>query len=132
MASITQEIVIEAGADQVWEVIGDFDAGPSRMAPGFVVETRVEDGCRVVTFASGTVVRERRVSVDHDTRRIVYTVVGGSVQPEHDNAAMQVIPDGEGRCRFVWIRDVLPDDLAGPMAATMAEAVAVIKRTLDG
>jgi hypothetical protein len=108
MASIRKEILIEASAENVWEVIGDFAAGPSRMAPGFVLDTQVEADCRIVTFADGTVVQERRVCVDHDTRRIVYTVVGGTVQPEHDNASMQVLADGERQCLLIWIRDVLP------------------------
>ena len=101
MASISQEIVIEADAQDVWAVIGEFATGPSRMAPGFGVDTRPEDDCRVVTFADGTVVRERFVGVDHDARRIVYSIVGGSVVPEHDNASMQIVADGERRCRLL-------------------------------
>ncbi|RSM77048.1 SRPBCC family protein [Amycolatopsis sp. WAC 01375] len=132
MASISKEIVIESGADDVWEVIGDFGAGPSRMAPGFALDTKAETDHRVVTFADGTVVRERRVTVDNDTRRIVYSVVGGSVRPEHDSASMQVFADGERRCRLVWTRDVLPDELAAPMAEAMSRGLDVIKRTLDG
>ncbi|TDP97887.1 SRPBCC family protein [Labedaea rhizosphaerae] len=131
MASISKEIVIESSAEDVWEVIGDFAAGPSRMAPGFVLDTQAEGDCRIVTFVNGTVVRERRVSVDHDTRRIVYAVVGGDVQPEHDNASMQVVADGERRCRLVWIRDVLPDELSASMADAMSHGLEVIKRTLD-
>ncbi|HWO63303.1 MAG TPA: SRPBCC family protein [Umezawaea sp.] len=131
MASISREIVIEAGAEDVWEVVADFAAGPSRMAPGFVVDTRVEADHRVVTFADGTVVRERLVTIDHDTRRIVYSVVGGSVRPEHDNASMRVVADGERRCLLVWSRDVLPDALAAPMAEAMARGLEVTKRTLD-
>ncbi|MFI5561578.1 SRPBCC family protein [Amycolatopsis japonica] len=131
MASIGNEIMVESSAEAVWEVIGDFGTGPSRMAPGFVVDTRIEDGCRVVTFADGTVVRERCVTVDHDTRRIVYAVIGGTVRPDHDNASMQVFADGERRCRLVWARDVLPDALAAPMAEAMSRGLEVIKRTLD-
>ncbi|MGW4395339.1 SRPBCC family protein [Amycolatopsis nivea] len=131
MATIREEAVLESSADDVWEVIGDFAAGPRRMAPGFVLDSRAEEDCRVVTFANGTVVRERRVGVDHDTRRIVYAVVGGDVRPEHDNASMQVLADGEQRCRLVWIRDVLPDELAAPMRKTMSAGLEVIKRTLD-
>ena len=131
MASISREIVIESGAEDVWQVIGDFATGPSRMAQGFVVDTKTEAGFRIVTFADGTVVRERLIAVDHDARRIVYSVVGGDVQPEHDNAAMQVVADGKTRCRLVWIRDVLPDALAAPMAEAMSHGIAVIKRTLD-
>jgi len=39
--------------------------------------------------------------------------------------------EGEGRCRFVWSRDVLPDELARPFLAAMREAGAVIRRTLE-
>ncbi|GAB3164983.1 hypothetical protein GCM10027258_87250 [Amycolatopsis stemonae] len=131
MTFISRETVIEAAAGDVWEVIGDFAAGPSRMAPGFVVGTRAEGDCRVVTFADGTVVRERRIGVDHDLRRIAYSVVGGSVRPEHDHAVMQVFADGVRRCRLVWSRDVLPEALAGSMAEAMARGLGVVKRPLD-
>lgn len=129
MASISREIVIEASADVVWKVIGDFATGPSNMAPGFVTDTRTEDDARIVTFANGTVVRERLVTKDDDAKRLVYSVVGGTVTPEHDNAAMQVIAEGE-RCRLVWTRDVLPDELATPMGEAMAYGMSVIKKTL--
>ncbi|SFO34469.1 hypothetical protein [Amycolatopsis rubida] len=62
---------------------------------------------------------------------MVYAVVGGDVRPEHDNASMQVLADSEQRCRLLWTRDVLPDDLAAPMSKTMPAGMAVIKRALD-
>ena len=130
MASIRREVVIEASADDVWKVIGDFATGPSRMSPGYVVDTQAEADERVVTFANGAVVRERRITVDHDARRIVYSIVGGVIEPEHDNAAMQVIAAGD-RCRLTWIRDVLPDELAAPIAESMSQGIEVIKKTLD-
>ncbi|PRY41368.1 SRPBCC family protein [Umezawaea tangerina] len=131
MASISKDVLIESSAEDVWAVVGDFATGPSRMAPGFVADTRVEADHRVVTFANGTAVRERLVTVDHDARRIVYSVVGGSVEPDHDNASMQVVAEGERRCRLVWVRDVLPDGLAAPMAESMALGLAATKRAFD-
>jgi hypothetical protein len=131
MASISTEIPISSSADDVWRVIGDFATGPSRMAPGYVVDTRVEQDYRIVTFASGTVTRERFIAVDDVARRIVYAIVGGSLHPDHDNAAMQVLPDGEGACRLAWIHDVRPDELAPHLEAAMIAAGAVIKRTLE-
>jgi PhnB protein len=131
MASISKEILIRSSAEEVWAVIGDFAAGPSSMAPGYVVDTRVEADTRVVTFIDGTVARERFVALDHENRRIVYAVVGDSLQPAHDNASMQVLADGEGRCRLIWIHDVLPDDLAPTLDAAMTHGSAVIKRTFE-
>jgi hypothetical protein len=131
MASICKEILIRSSAEEVWEVIGDFSTGPSRMAPGFVVDTCVDADSRVVTFADGTVARERLVSVNHDIRRIVYAVVGDSIRPAHDNASMQVVADGEAHCRLVWIHDVLPDDLATSLDTAMTHGLTVIKQTLE-
>ncbi|GAA4199179.1 SRPBCC family protein [Actinocatenispora rupis] len=131
MATISREIRIDAGAADVWAVIGDFAAGPRRMAPDLVLDSHVDGDCRVVTFADGTIARERLVTVDHPTRRIVYSVVGDTVRPVHDNAVMQVVPDGPDACRFVWTRDVLPDDLAPFMDTAMTTALPVIARTLS-
>jgi hypothetical protein len=131
MASIIREVRINASADAVWKVIGDFATGPSRMARGYVVDTQVDGDHRVVTFVTGAVVRERFVSVDDDARRLVYAIVDGSLQPAHDNAAMQVIPDGDHGCRLVWIHDVLPDDLSVALEASMTRGLAVIQQTLD-
>lgn len=131
MASIHTEVVIEADAEQVWNVVGDFANGPTDMARGHVTSCRIEGTTRVVTFANGFVARERLVGRDGDARRIVYSVVGGTMQPEHDNAVMQIIAEAPGRCRFVWSRDVLPDDLVAPLRAGMEEAAAVIKLTFE-
>jgi hypothetical protein len=45
---------------------------------------------------------------------------------------MQIVPDGDGRCRFVWSRDVLPDELAAPLHAAMEEAAPIIRATFEG
>jgi hypothetical protein len=131
MASVRTEALIEAAVDDVWAVIRDFATGPARMAPGFVADSHADSDVRTVTFADGTVVRERFVAIDDAERRIVYSVVRGGMCPEHDNATMRVEPDGVRRSRFVWVHDVLPDDLAPPILAAMKRGTAVIKRTLE-
>lgn len=131
MASIRTEFVIEADAARVWKTVGNWENGPADMAPGYVVSSRADGPVRVVTFADGQVARERLVSRDDEARRIVYSVIGDTVRPDHDNAVMHVIADGEDRCRFVWSRDVLPDELAQPLLAAMRDAGPIIKRTIE-
>jgi hypothetical protein len=131
MASIRTEFIIEADAARVWNIIGNWEDGPAGMAPGYVVSSRADGPVRVVTFADGRIARERLVTRDDEARRIVYSVIGDAVRPDHDNAVMHVVADGETRCRFVWSRDVLPDELAQPLLAAMQQAGAVIKRTFD-
>jgi hypothetical protein len=132
MASIHTEFIVDADATQVWKIIGDWANGPVEMARGHVVSSRAEGPVRVVTFADGRVARERLITRDDANRRIVYAVIGDTVRPDHDNAVMHIVAEGNGRCRFIWSRDVLPDELAEPFLASMRQASPIIKRTLEG
>jgi len=114
---------------RAWDAMRDVGAVHTRLAPGFVVDTRMEPGARVVTFGNGLVARELIVDVDDAARRVVWAVVGGRLS--HHNASLQVFPDGDGRCRVVWIADLLPDDMAQPIAAMIDQGMGTMKRTLE-
>ena len=88
MASIHNETLIEARPETVWAAVRDIGAVHERLAPGFVIDTRLENGARVVTFANGLVVRELIVDMDDAARRLVWAVVRG--QLTHHNASLQV------------------------------------------
>ena len=128
MASIRKEFVVEASAAQVWSAVRDFGAVHQRLAPGFVVDTQLDGDTRVVTFGNGMTARERLIDLDDTARRLVYAVVGGKFT--HDNAVVQVIPEGEGRCRFVWQRDMLPNELAPAITRMMDQGAEVMRAAL--
>ena len=129
MASIRKEISTTARPDDVWAALRDVGALHSRLVPGFVTDTRLEPGMRIVTFGNGLVVHERIVAVDEAEKRVVWSAVGGSLT--HHNASAQVISDTNGLTRVVWIADLLPDEAAGPVAALMEQGMTVMKQTLD-
>ncbi len=130
MASIRKEILTKARPDDVWDALRDIGALHTRLVPGFVTDTRLEPGARVVTFGNGMVVRELIVTVDDDARRVVWSVVGGSMT--HHNASAQVFSEAKGLTKVVWIADLLPDAAAGAVGAMMEQGMAVMKQTLDG
>jgi len=130
MASIRKEILLESSAENVWAAVRDVGALHHRLVPGFVVDTRLEEGARVVTFGNGMVVRELIVDVDDDARRLAWSARGGRLT--HHNASVQVLADGARRCRLVWIADLLPNEFAGEIRAMIDQAAAVMKKTLDG
>ena len=70
MASVVREIVTGARPSEAWDAIRDVGALHTRLVPGFVVDTRLEPGARVVTFANGMVVRERIIALDDRARRL--------------------------------------------------------------
>jgi carbon monoxide dehydrogenase subunit G len=129
MASILKEIRIDARPETAWAALRDVGALHTRLVPGFVVDTRLEEGARIVTFGNGLVVRELIVDVDDAARRVVWSAVGGSMS--HHNASAQVFPDGANGCRFVWIADLLPNEVAPAIEAMMDQGIAVIKKTLE-
>ena len=104
MASIRKEIVIAAQPEDVWAAIRDVGEVHRRLAPGFVVDCRLEEGggARVVAFANGLVARELIVDIDDDTRRLVWAVVQG--RPTHHNGSLQVFAEAGGRSRVLCRR----------------------------
>ncbi len=131
MASIHQELLLAADPAAVWEAVRDVGAVHTRVAPGFLVDCRMEDEprARVVRFANGLEARELIVDVDDAARRLVWAVVGGRMT--HHNASMQVFADGAHGTRVVWIADLLPDALAPAIAAMIAQGLAAMKHTLE-
>ena len=130
MASIRKEILIEAAPEDAWAAVRDVGAVHQRLAPGFVIDTLLEEGARVVTFANGLVARELIVDVDDEARRLVWAVVGSS-RLTHHNASMQVVADREGRSRVIWVADLLPNEVARDIGALIEQGLAVMKKTLE-
>jgi Polyketide cyclase / dehydrase and lipid transport len=130
MASIYREIAINAEPARVWDAIRDVGAVHMRLAPGFVVDARMEGDVRTVTFADGRVVPERIVGVDDGVRRMAYAAVAVP-ERKHHNASFQVFANGPNGSRLVWITDVLPDSLATMFADNMEKGLAVAKRRLE-
>ena len=131
MASIHKHILIDTDPDIVWDAVRDVGAVHTRVAPGFLTDCRMEDAplARVVSFANGMEARELIVDVDDAARRLVWAVVGGRML--HHNASMQIVADGAGRTRVVWIADLLPNELAPVIAGMIDQGLAAMKQTLE-
>jgi hypothetical protein len=92
-----------------------------RLAPGFVLDARLDGDARIVTFANGTVARELLVDCDDTRRRLVYAVISERVK--HYNASVQVLADGDARSRLLWTVDLLPNEIALYVGGQMEQAV---------
>jgi len=129
MASIRKEILINASSETVWDALKDVGALHTRLAPGFVTDTRLEPGARIVTFGNGRVVKELIVDIAETERRLVWAIVDEPFR--HYNASAQVFSDKHGTCRFVWVADLLPNTMVDNVAAMMEQCLSVIKTTME-
>jgi hypothetical protein len=108
----------------------DFGAVHTRLAPGFLTDCKLDgQGARIVSFANGLVARELLMGIDEANRRLAYTITDGKAS--HHHASAQVFALGEGRSRFVWITDVLPDEFAAYVEPMMEKGGEAMKKTLE-
>jgi hypothetical protein len=129
MATLRETLDLHAPAENVWDAVRDVGALHTRLVRGFVVDTRMEEGARAVTFANGLTVREEIVGVDDDNRRLAYAIPGGRFR--HYQGTVEVHEDGAGS-RLVWTIDLLPDEHAEQVRAMMLQGAAAMRTTLDG
>jgi hypothetical protein len=129
MGTIRSELKTAAKASDVWSAIRDIGALHMRLAPGFVADTKLEPGARVVTFVNGVTLREPIVSLDDEARRLVWTHEGGRAR--HYNGALEVSELPDGSTSVVWTADFLPDDIHGYFSKAIDAGMAAMQRALD-
>src|SRR5258708_28656983 len=128
MGSSQKDIAMGPRPADVWAAVRDFGSPHQRLVPGFVLDARLDDDARIVTFANGTVAHELLVDCDDARRRLVYAVVSERVK-QH-SASVQVTADGDARARLIWIVDVLPNEMAPYIDAQMDQAALAMQKAL--
>jgi uncharacterized protein YndB with AHSA1/START domain len=130
MATIRKEMHLNAPAAKVWSALADFQHVHTRLAPGFVVDSKPDgEKARIIRFANGSIVKETLVTLDVERHRLVYVVASERIA--HHNASAEIVADGAGRCRFIWTTDILPDELAPYIDSQMEEGAKAMKTALE-
>jgi hypothetical protein len=129
MATVGKEILTRARPAGAWDAIRDIGALHTRLVPGFVTDTKLEPGVRIVTFGNGMIVREPIVTIDDAAMRLVWTVEGG--RTTHYNGSAQVFAEPDGTARVVWTVDFLPDSVSGVLDGMISAGAAAMKKALD-
>jgi len=129
MASTLKQTIINSTPARIWDAMRDVANVHKRVVPDFLTDCRMEGEARIVTFFNGMVAKELIVDVDDKAMRLVWSA--RSERLEHHNASIQVFEDGPGRCRVVWIADVLPHEAAKMVGAMMEKAMPIMKKTLE-
>ena len=129
MATNRRDVPLAIPAGKAWAALRDFGQVHTKVAPGFLTALKMDQGDRIVTFFNGLVARERLVTLDDESMRLVYTIVDGGAS--HYSAAIQVVDVDAGHCRVVWTIDLLPDERAPAIAGMMDHATGFMKKTLE-
>ncbi len=127
MGSGTAAIDINASADQVWKVAGDF-GGIGSWMPG-IESCQVEGENRILTML-GMTITERLVGRDDATRSISYAIADGAPVESHE-ATITVTPTGE-TSHVTWAVEAQPDDMADLMVGLYQQSLEALKAHVEG
>ncbi len=123
MATEEVEVVVAAGADDVWAMVGDFGA-VGDFLPG-IDSLELEGDDRVISMF-GMVIRERLVGRDDEARSITYAIVDGVPVGAH-RATITVEPRGDASL-VRWGFEVEPDEMAPLFADSYRQGLAALER----
>ena len=132
MTRIRETIAINAPPAALWDAIADVGAIHTRVAPTLVADTKLdrEGAVRIVTFANGAVLHEDIVSLDHETRELVWTAQGGPWT--HHNAWLTVTDRADGGGNVTWTADVLPHSAGEIIAGFVSAGLQDMKQQYEG
>ena len=129
MAAVHIRTPIRAPAEQVWQALAATGEAHRAFA-GVLTDCRLErEDLRIATFANGSVVKERIVSVEPQRMRIAYSVIES--QFVHHSASMQVVARGDAECEFIWIADVLPHAAAVVITPLMEQGALALRAVME-
>lgn len=129
MASVLKRVRIDVAPEVAWDALRDWGAVHLRLAPGFATDSRLDGEDRIVTFGSGTVLRERLIDCNDKERRLAWAIVDGPYT--HHNGVAEIRARADGTTDFIWTADVLPHNLAEPTAQSMTQGLEIIRNTLE-
>jgi mxaD protein len=120
-------IDIDASADDVWAVIGDF-GGIGSWMPG-IESCRVEGDDRILV-TMGMEITERLVSKDDAARVLTYSITNGAPVETHQGV-ITVTPTG-ATSQVTWDVDATPDEMAEVMTSIYQQALEALKAKVGG
>jgi carbon monoxide dehydrogenase subunit G len=126
MGSGTAVIDIDASADQVWKVAGDF-GGIGAWMPG-IESCRVEGDDRIIAMM-GMTITERLVAKDDTGRSLTYTIADGAPVESHQ-ATITVIPTGE-TSHVTYDVAATPDEMSDLMVGLYQQALEALKAHVE-
>lgn len=122
MTQVSMSTQVNASPDQVWRLIGGFDALPDWLP--LIVRSETSEGGRLrhVTLVDGAVLVERLLSFSESDRSYAYAIIGGPIPVANYRATLRVVERaGQPGSTVEWSSEF------EPAGAPEADVVALIR-----
>ncbi len=111
MTKISMTTDLDVSADEVWKLIGGFNALPDWHPAVEKSELEEEGQARKLTLAGGGTIIERLEKIDDDARTYSYTITDRPLPLANYVATIKVTGEGpgnEGGCKVEWSSEFEP------------------------
>ncbi|MGE0484250.1 MAG: SRPBCC family protein [Gammaproteobacteria bacterium] len=121
MAKVSMQSPVNMDADELWKLIGQFNAIPE-WHPA-VSSSKLEDGGRIrrLSLLGGGEIVERLEQIEAGDRLYRYSIISGPLPVANYTATLRVKDDGKGRAVVEWSSEF------DPQGATETDATAAIQ-----
>lgn len=104
--SVNEQVVLNASADTVWKVIGDFGT-LNTWHPAVVKETLTGTGqdagdTRLLTLGDGATITEVLVDSDDAARQYTYVIKESPLPVSGYLSTIKVLPEGSDKAKVIW------------------------------
>ncbi len=120
MAKVNMTTDLDVAADQLWSVIGGFNALPDWHPAVENSELQEEGNTRILSLAGGGEIVEKLEKHDDNEKIYSYTITDSPFPIKNYRAEIKVIDKGEGKASVEWSSEFSAD------GATENEAIDVI------
>jgi len=121
MAKVSMQSPVSMSADELWKLIGQFNAIPE-WHPS-VSSSKLEDGGRIrrLSLLGGGEIVERLEQIEQGDRLYRYSIVSGPLPVANYTATLRVKDDGKGKAIVEWSSEF------DPAGATETDATAAVQ-----
>jgi hypothetical protein len=121
VTKVSMQSPLNMSADDVWKLIGQFNALPD-WHPA-VTSSKLEDGGRIrrLSLLGGGEIVERLEQIEQGDRLYRYSIVSGPLPVANYTATLRVKEDGKGKATVEWSSEF------DPAGATETDATAAVQ-----
>jgi len=121
VTKVSMQSPVNMSADDVWKLIGQFNALPD-WHPA-VTSSKLEDGGRIrrLSLLGGGEIVERLEQIEQGDRLYRYSIVSGPLPVANYTATLRVKEDGKGKATVEWSSEF------DPAGATETDATAAVQ-----
>jgi len=102
MAQVNMKTELDVAADEIWKLIGGFNALPDWHPAVENSELQEEGSTRVLSLVGGGEIVEKLEKVDDNERVYSYTIIDSPLPVANYKSTIKVVDQGEGKATVEW------------------------------